>query len=79
MPSFKKDFIDLFLENGEGREKEGERNTDVREKQQSVVSCASPTRDRAPVCPQPATRPVTQACSLSPIQQEGGQPTELQL
>ena len=33
-----KDFMYLFLKRGEGREKEKERNIDVREKHQSVAS-----------------------------------------
>ena len=41
-----KDFIYLFLEIREGREKERERNIDVREKQ-SVTSRRLPTRDPA--------------------------------
>ena len=36
---FLKDFIYLFLERGEGREKKRERNIDVREKPQPVASC----------------------------------------
>ena len=40
---FKTDFIYLFLERGEGREKERERNIDVWEIQRSVVSRMPPT------------------------------------
>ena len=35
---FLKDFINLFLERGERREKERQRNTDMREKHRLVVS-----------------------------------------
>ena len=37
----------LFLERGEGREKERERNIDVPEKQRLVASCTPPTGDLA--------------------------------
>ena len=36
-----KNFIYLFLERGEGREKERERNTEVRDKHPSAASAAS--------------------------------------
>ena len=36
--NFLKDFVHLFLERGKGREKERERNVDVRENYQSVAS-----------------------------------------
>ena len=42
---FKKDFISLFLERGERREKERERKINVQEIHQSVASCASSTGD----------------------------------
>ena len=51
---FFKDFIYLFLERGEGKEKEGARKIDVQEKQPSVASHTPPTRDLAlkpSVCP----------------------------
>ena len=41
------DFIYLFSERGERREKEGERNISVREKHRSVASHRPPTRDPA--------------------------------
>ena len=44
---FKKDFIYLLLERGGGREKDRERNIDVRELHRSVASCTSPTGDLA--------------------------------
>ena len=44
----KKDFIYLFLERGEGREKERERNIDVREKHQSVAPCTWPIQGPNP-------------------------------
>ena len=45
---FKKDFIYLILETGEeGREKERERNMNVREKRGSVSSCTCPSGDLA--------------------------------
>ena len=37
-----KDFIHLFLERGERRKKERERNSEVREKHQSVASRSHP-------------------------------------
>ena len=37
-----KDVIYLFLERGEGRKKERERNIDVREKHRWVTSCMCP-------------------------------------
>ena len=40
--SFFKDFIYLFFERGEGREKERERNTNVREKHHLDASRMSP-------------------------------------
>ena len=40
--NFSKDFIYLFLERGEGREKERERNIDVREKHQLVAFPTGP-------------------------------------
>ena len=43
---FLRDFIYLFLERGEGREKEWERNIDVRDKHQSVPSCTCPNQDQ---------------------------------
>ena len=49
--NFKKDFIYLFLERGEGREKEREKNIDA---------------DQLPlIYPQPGTWPTTQACALT--------------
>ena len=42
-----KDFIYVFLERGEEREKERKRNTDVREKQWSAASLMATTRDLA--------------------------------
>ena len=42
-----KDFLHLFLERGEGREKERERNIDVWEKYRSAASCMPPTGDLA--------------------------------
>ena len=42
-----KDFIYLFLERREGREKERERNIDVREKHPLVASHMPPTADLA--------------------------------
>ena len=53
---FLKDFIYLFLERGEGREKERERNVHVREKHYLVAYLA---------CPQLGTWPATQACALN--------------
>ena len=44
---FFKDFIYLFLEKGEGREKERVGNIDVRENHRSVASHISPARDLA--------------------------------
>ena len=41
--SKKKDFISLFSERVEGREKERERNIDAWETHQSIASCTSPT------------------------------------
>ena len=41
------DVIYLFLERGEGREKDRERNTDVREVYRLVASRAPPTGDLA--------------------------------
>ena len=38
----KKDFYNLFLERGEGREEERERDIDVREKHRSVASRVLP-------------------------------------
>ena len=53
---FKKDCIHLFLETGEGREKERERNITVRDS------------DRMPLTrPQPGTWPTTQARALTGI------------
>ena len=49
----KKDFIYLFLEKGEGREKE-------EEKHQCVATLCVP-----PVCSHPGTQPSTQACALT--------------
>ena len=48
-------FIYLFLERGERREKERERNTDVREKHQSVASCTCHDQ----------IKPPAQACALT--------------
>ena len=50
--TLKKDFIDLFVESGAGREKEKERNINVREKHPSVASHTPPTGDLAgnPAC-----------------------------
>ena len=48
------DFIYLFLERGEGREKERGRNIDMQEKHQSAASCTPPTGDLAydpGICP----------------------------
>ena len=42
-----KDFIDLFLERGEGRENERERNIHVREIHRLVASHTPPTGDLA--------------------------------
>ena len=44
---FLKDFIYLFLERGKRREKERERNIDLREKHQSVASRRPPAGDLA--------------------------------
>ena len=44
---FFKDFIYLFLERGEGREKDRERNIDVQEKHQLVDSHMPQTEDLA--------------------------------
>ena len=44
---FFEDFIYLFVERQEGREKERERNIDVGEKIRSVASCMPPTGDLA--------------------------------
>ena len=44
---FFKDFIYLFLEREEGREKERERHINVWEQHQLVASCVPPTRDLA--------------------------------
>ena len=44
---FFKDFIYLLLERGDRREKERERNTNMREKHLSVASPMSPTQDLA--------------------------------
>ena len=51
----KKDFIYLFLERREGRERRRERNIDVRG---TLISCLLYVR-------QPGTRPVTQARALT--------------
>ena len=56
---FKKN-IYLFLERGEGREKEQEGNTDVREKHLLVVSCMYPL-PRPPA----GSKSATQACALT--------------
>ena len=45
--TLKKDFIDLFVESGAGREKEKERNINVREKHPSVASHTPPTGNLA--------------------------------
>ena len=45
---FFKDFIDLFLDSREGREKERERNTDMREQHQLVASCMHPNQGLNP-------------------------------
>ena len=45
--TFLKDVIYLFLDRGEGREKERERNIDVQEVHQWVASCMLPTGDLA--------------------------------
>ena len=45
----------IYLERREGREKERERNIDVREKYQSVASPTFPTQDE----------PRTQVCTLT--------------
>ena len=52
---FFKHFIYLFLERGQGREKERETNVDVWEKHRSFASHTPPT----------GTWPVTQACALT--------------
>ena len=44
---FKKRFYLLISERGERREKDRERNTDVRKKHQLAASCVPPTRDLA--------------------------------
>ena len=54
--TFKKNFIYLFLERGEGREKERERSINVGEIHQSAASHAPPTGDLAGK---------TQACALT--------------
>ena len=55
LPYFKKkDFIYLLLENGEGREKERERNIDVREKRPLTTSL---------ICALKGTQPTTLACA----------------
>ena len=51
---FKKYFISLFLERGEGREKEMEKNIDVQELHQLVTSCTPLVGDlacNAVMCP----------------------------
>ena len=48
--------IFIFLERGDGREEERERNIDVGEKHRSVASS---------YLPQPGTEPATQACALT--------------
>ena len=53
---FFKDFIYLFLERGEGRGTERERNIDMREKYRPVASH---------MCPRPGTEPETQACAMT--------------
>ena len=73
--SFLKDLTYLFLERGEGREKEGERNIDVREKYQSVAPHTPPTRDLARnpgMCPdwesnQQTGNPSVRRPELSPL------------
>ena len=50
-----KDMFTGFRERGEGREEERERSIDVREKQQWVASCTSPSLDQ----------PKTLACALT--------------
>ena len=72
-PFFKTDFIYLFLENGEGKENERERNIYVPEKHQSVVSRTSGQ----------GTWPTTQTCAPTRNQVMGpfslwdnAQPTE---
>ena len=45
--NFFKDFIYLFSERVEGREKERERNVNVREKHQLAACCILPTSDLA--------------------------------
>ena len=47
---FKKDFIHLFLERGEGREKE-EKNINVRKKHRSVASCNAWLNPQSSTCP----------------------------
>ena len=42
-----KDFLNLFLDRREGREKEMERNINMQEKHQLVASCMHPTGDLA--------------------------------
>ena len=39
-------FIYFFRDRGEGKEKDMERNINVREKHRSVASCTCPTRDQ---------------------------------
>ena len=53
---FKKKFKNLILERGEGREKEMERNIDVRKKCQLAAFL---------YVPQPGTKPTAQACALT--------------
>ena len=56
LPLKKKDFIYLFLERGEGREEERERNSNVWDTHQLVANCTPPAGDLAHV--------LTQACAL---------------
>ena len=69
---FFKDFY-LFLERGEEREKERERNISVREKHQSVASCMCLTEDRS--C-NPGMRPEGKSNRLPFSLQNDVQPTE---
>ena len=64
-------FIYLFLERGEGREKERDRNINVPEKHQSIVSHMLPTADlaRNPACADRESnlRPLVRRLALNPL------------
>ena len=67
-----KDFIYLFLEGGDRREKERKRNINVRQKHQSVASCMLPTGD---LVPKSRTRP-DQESKMATFQFADAQTTE---